>query len=68
MARNSIDFPLDWAILGVREQEGAVQGAQKGAAMSKRGLFLFVALGGMLLALFGLRKAGRGIRTHSFLV
>jgi len=36
--------------------------------MSKRGLFLFVALGGMLLALFGLRKAGRGIRTHSFLV
>jgi hypothetical protein len=68
MGRKSIDFPISWAILGVREQKGAVLGAQKGAVMSKRGLFIIAALGGMLFALLGLRRAGRGARKHSLLV
>jgi hypothetical protein len=54
--------------LVLREHEGAVQGARKGADMSKRGLFFIFALGGMLFALLGLSKASPGIRKHSFLV
>jgi hypothetical protein len=59
---------LDELTFYMREREGAVLAVQKGAVLSKRGLFVFFALAGTLFALLGLTKSSRRFRRPSYLV